>query len=147
MLQSGLVPADTLAWKEGMANWTRLQELITASSQPGISFPAPPPQKKSILGIISLAISLVLIPGWIAILVVAGMAHNNGTATPGFNMVIGLLFFAGVFVNFLGIVLGAIAAFSAKAKTVPIVGLSLNGFTIAVLIGLIILGLVAQHRL
>jgi hypothetical protein len=146
MLQSGLVQTDALAWKEGMANWIPVQEMLGASGLAAGAMPVPPPAKKSALGWISLGISLVSIPAWITLLVIAGMATNKGTATPEFNAIVGAVFLLGVFLNFIAFVLGAIGAFTTRARTVPILGACLNGFMILALIGLIILGLAVKHQ-
>jgi hypothetical protein len=142
MLRVGIVSPDTLGWKEGMPDWKSLSTFI---SLPNTGFPPAPQAGKSPLGLISLIFGLVGMAGWLVLLVVAGVAHNAGTVTPTFNIIVGCLFFGGLSLNFTAMVLGVIGAFKSKANTLAIIGASLNGFQIIGLIVLVFIGLAVKH--
>lgn len=141
MIQSGLVAGTTLCWKEGMAGWKPLSTQLPTTNIP---LPPAPPAAKSRLGLISLIIGCVALIGWVVLLVVAGIAQNNGSATKGFNIIIGLFFFLGLFVNCIAIVVAIIGAFKSKDKTLAIIGACMNVLQIVGLIGLMLLGLAAR---
>lgn len=144
MFQAGIVTAATLGWKEGLVDWSPVSSLLPPLSPENASPPPPPKPQRSPLGIISFAFSLVSVVCWIILLGMAGIAHNNGTATRTFNMIIGFFFMAGVGLNFVAMVFGIIGAFKGKANTLAIVGACLNGFVIVALVALVIIGLVAK---
>jgi len=73
------------------------------------------------------------------------VAHNNGSATQTFNMIVGFLFMGGIALNFLAMVLGVIGAFKSKANTLAIIGACLNGFALLALIALMVIGLAAAR--
>jgi hypothetical protein len=126
-----------------MPTWVPLSSLLTPSSS--LNLPPPtPPAKGSPLGIISFAYGLVSLAGWGVLLLVAGLAHNNGTATESFNMSIGFIFMAGFALNFIAMVLGGIGIFKSKANTLSIIGAFLNGFALVGLVALIVIGLAAK---
>lgn len=145
MLQAGTITRNTLGWKEGLPTWSPLSTLLPAAPAQEIAPPPPPKPRSSPLGIISFAFSLVSLVGWIILLIVAGIAHNNGTATNSFNIIVGVFFMAGVALNFMAMVLGVIGAFKSKANTLAIIGACLNGFVLIALVGLVILGLAAKN--
>jgi hypothetical protein len=149
MLRSAAVPASTLGWKEGMAGWEPLSSFVVApspvSSLPSHANPPLPTRRSSPLGLISFIISLVSVPIWLILLVVAGMAHNAGTATPVFNMIVGFTSIGGIFVNFAAGIIGLVAAFKNRPNTLAIIGACLNVFIVIGLIALICLGLAMQH--
>lgn len=140
MIQRGAITLETLAWKEGMATWVPLSTL-RGPAIPVATPPPPPKAASSMLGVISFAWSLISGVLWIVLLAMAGLAHNNGTATQGFNIVVGLFFMGGVALNFGALVIGVIGAFKSRANTLAIVGACLNGFELLSLVGLICLGL------
>jgi hypothetical protein len=142
MLRTGIISPDTLGWKEGMSDWEPLSG-FTSLANTGL--PPTPPVRKSPLSLISFIFSLISLVGWLILLVTAGIAHNAGTATPAFNMIVGFLFLGGVCLNFTALVLGLIGAFKSRANTLAIIGASLNGFQILALIALIIIGLTVKH--
>jgi len=144
MLQAGIVAPDTLGWKEGMETWIPLSTLRPAPS-PEAAPPPPPKKSSSPLGIISFGYSLFSLVGWAILLIVAGVAHNNGSATQTFNMIVGFLFMGGIALNFLAMVLGVIGAFKSKANTLAIIGACLNGFALLALIALMVIGLAAAR--
>jgi hypothetical protein len=141
MLQAGIVAPDTLGWKEGMSTWSPLSSLRSLPS-PRTS-PPPPPSggKRSPLGIISFVFGIISLVLWAVLLVVAGLAHNSGTVTSTFNIIVGFISMGGICLNFMAMVLGVIGAFKSKANTLAIIGACLNGFILVALVGLIILGL------
>jgi hypothetical protein len=145
MIQGGLVPTDALAWREGMADWIPVAQVVGTA---GGRMPAPPASKKSMLGWTSLVVALLSIPTWLVLLVIAGMAAQNKAAPPsqGFNVIVGAVFLLGVCINFFALVLGAIGTFTARARTIPILGACLNGFMLVALVGLVILGLAVKHQ-
>jgi hypothetical protein len=142
MLKAGIVSVDTLAWKQGMAGWERLST-IAPLANPGI--PPVPTVSRSPLGVISFIVSLITLAAWLVLLVVAGMAHNAGTATNTFNVIVGVLFLGGICLNFIALVLGVIGAFKSRANTLAIIGASLNAFQILALIALMCLGLAIKN--
>jgi hypothetical protein len=144
MLQAGTVTPDTLSWKEGMETWSPLSSLHLSPGREVVP-PAPPAMSKSPLGLISFYYSLFSFVGWAILLVMAGVAHNNGTATPTFNMIIGFLLMGGLFLNFVAMIVGVIGAFKSKANTLAILGACLNAFALVGLVGLMILGLAASR--
>ena len=138
MLRAGTITRDTLGWKEGLAEWSPLSSLLTTA---GINAPPPPKPGASMLGLISFVVGLISLVLWGALFIVAGIAHNNGTATQSFNVIVGFIFMAGVLVNFMFMVVGAIGAFKSKANTLAIIGTCMNGFLLLAVFGLMILGL------
>jgi hypothetical protein len=146
LLQAAVVAGSTLAWKEGMAAWAPISTLVStqaASFAPG--YPPPPPGRKSPLGLASFVVSLISAPLWLILFVIAGIAHNAGNATEGFNMIVGFVAIAGIFVNFAGTVMGLVAAFKGKPNTLAIIGAALNGFMVIGILGMIALGIAVQH--
>jgi hypothetical protein len=144
MLRAGTVTRDTLGWKEGLADWSPLSSLLPALEM-AIPLPPPPPKPRSSrLGIISFIIALVSMGLWAALFLAAGIAHNNGSATQTFDVIIGFILMAGVAVNFMAMVLGAIGIFKSKANTLAIIGTCMNGFLLLAVIGLVIIGLMAK---
>jgi GYF domain 2 len=142
MLQAGTVSPDTLAWKEGIADWSPLGTFLSPS---GLAIPPAPRPRTSILGLISFVFSLVALVVWAVLLIAAGLAHNAGTATKTFNMIVGFIFMLGIFLNFAAMVLGIIGSFKSRANTLAIIGASLNGFQLVGLVLLICIGLAAKH--
>jgi hypothetical protein len=142
MLRTGIVLPDTLGWKEGMSGWEPLSAFVSLVNT---GLPPTPPVRKSPLGLISFIFSLISVVGWLILLVIAGMAHNAGTATETFNMIVGFFFLGGVCLNFVALVLGIIGAFKSSANTLAIIGASLNGFQIVALIVLMIIGLAMKQ--
>ena len=142
MLRAAIVSPDTLGWKEGMSGWKPLSTIV---SLPNPGLPPTPSASKSPLGLISLAVSLVTVVGWVVLLVVAGIAHNAGTATQTFNIIVGFFLLGGIFINFAALVLGLIGSFKRGSNTLAIIGASLNGFQIVALIALVCIGLAAKH--
>jgi hypothetical protein len=147
MLQSGLVNTNTMAWKEGMANWIPVREMIGAGEPSTGTMPAPPASGKSMSGWSSLIFSLLSLPAWLVLLVIAGLAQKKGEPpSQEFNVIIGVIFLVGVFGNFVAMVLGAIGAFTSRARTVSILGACINAFLLLALVGLVILGLAVKHH-
>jgi hypothetical protein len=152
MLRSATVPASTLGWKEGMAGWEPLSSFVTIPSPASPSFappspgtPLPPARRSSPLGLISFIVSLVTAPIWFILLAEAGMAHNAGTVTPTFNMIVGFLFIGGLFVNLAAIIVGVVAAFIYRPNTMAILGACLSALILIGLVALICLGLAMKH--
>jgi len=145
MVLSHQITPNTLAWKEGMKDWAPVSTLVNA---PGLATPPPPPPRpaapKSALGITSFVISLVTGVGWVILLAIAGLAHNAGTPSETFNVIVGLFFMGGVCVNVMATIFGIIALFKNGANTFSIIGVCLNAFQILALIFLIIVGLAAK---
>jgi len=91
MLRAGTVTRDTLGWKEGLADWSPLSSLLPALEM-AIPLPPPPPKPRSSrLGIISFVIALISMGLWAALFLAAGIAHNNGSATQTFDVIIGFI--------------------------------------------------------
>jgi hypothetical protein len=139
MLRAGAVTRDTMGWKEGLAEWSPLSSLLPASE---IVMPPPTPKpRSSMLGLTSFIIGLLTLGLWAALFIAAAIAHNNGTATQTFNVIVGIIFMGGALVNFMAMIVGAIGAFKCKANTLAIIGACLNGFLLLAVIGLVILGI------
>jgi len=142
MLRAGIISPETLGWKEGLAGWERISALVSTANT---TIPPAPAVRKSPLGLISFVCSLVTMVGWAVLLAVAGIAHNNGTATESFNVIVGLFLMGGIVINFIALVLGFIGIFQGRPNTLAILGASLNGFLILALIGLVCLGLAMKN--
>jgi len=146
MVQQGKASASTLAWHDGITEWTPLGALLNTE----INFTQTPPplpqqeQKNPGLGLASFWIAIFGIPFWITLLTLAAVAHNAGEGEESGAMIaLGLILFAGVGLNALGLILGGIAATAKDAKLVlTLIGTALNLCQIVGIIGIIILGLI-----
>jgi hypothetical protein len=146
LLQTAMVTGATLGWKEGMPGWSPISAILPASAPASAPAPPPPPMRpKSPLGLASFVVSLVTAPLWLLLFVVSGALHNAGHASPGFNMIVGFLAIAGLFVNFVALVIGLVAAFKSRPNTLAIIGACLNGFMLIGVLGLIALGIAMLH--
>ncbi|MDX2225899.1 MAG: DUF4339 domain-containing protein [Verrucomicrobiae bacterium] len=146
MMDSGQVAPTDLVWCQGMVDWQ------PAGQHFGTSVVPPPlPQAtggtatkgSSGLGWTSLGIGLFMFVAWFVLLVVAGLAHEKGEPdnSPVY-MVVGLLSFAGMGLNVMGIVFGIIPLFGeGVGKTVPIVGGILNGIELVGMVLIIMIGM------
>jgi hypothetical protein len=108
---------------------------------------APQSGGRSVLGWISLVISIISIPSWIILLVVEGMAQNAGTANQaGFSTIVGLFFLLGLFSNFVAMILGVVGIFTSRARLIPILGACFNALVLLGLVVLIIIGLAVKSH-
>jgi hypothetical protein len=79
------------------------------------------------LGISSFVLGAITTLSFIFLVVCAGVAHNNGTATPAFNTMIGASLMLVWIVNLIGVGLGIAGVVQRSSnKTFPILGLVLN---------------------
>ena len=147
MLQTAAVPGSTLGWKEGMAGWEPVSTFVATATAAGAAHESPPlpPRRNSPLGLISFIVSLVSVPIWLVLLAIAGIAHNAGNISPGFNVIVGLGVIGGCFVNFAALIVGLVAAFKSRPNTLAIIGACLNAFILIGLVGLVCLGLAVRH--
>ena len=143
MIQSGTLTPDTLCWKEGMPTWVAVSTLNLPPVPGAIPPPPVPIAKSSALGVFSFAYGLISLAGWAILFIVAGLAHNNGTATQTFNMIVGFILMGGFALNFMAMVAGIVGAFKSRANTLAIMGASLNGFELLAVVVLIVIGLAA----
>lgn len=147
MQATGQIAPQDMVWHEGMNGWQTAQIVFGPAA-----FPTPPPppvfqsKKNSPLGWASLVIGAVMFFGWFALLIAAGLAHNAGANEESPVMVvIGLLLFASVGLNVLGIVLGIIPCTkSDNPKTVAVIGILLNALELVGMAGLMVLGIAMQ---
>ena len=151
MLQRGKISAMTLAWHDGAAEWAPLgvllkNEINFAQLPPPLPRQAPlaeAAKKNPGIGLASFWISVLTVPFWIILLVVAGAAHHAGAGDESAIMIaVGLILFVGVGVNALGLILGGVAATQKGVKLVLTwIGTALNLCQILGIIGLVVLGL------
>jgi hypothetical protein len=146
MLQAGLATAQTLAWRQGDAQWQPLSSLVSMPSGMPAPPPLPQPARGSKLGVVSLIWGIVSILAVCLLFYVASTVTNQGGATKDFNTNIGLLVFLWAGLNILALGLGVAGAVVAKSKLVSILGACLNALELAGVCALIALGLWAAGR-
>jgi hypothetical protein len=93
-------------------------------------------------GIASFVIALVVLVCVFLSFVVAGVAKSAGAATPVFNAVIGSALFFFWLLAGVGIALGIAGCIGQNAKkTLPVLGIVINGFVVMMSVLLVLVGL------
>ncbi|MDK3160319.1 DUF4339 domain-containing protein [Kamptonema cortianum] len=151
MLRSGQIKPEEAVWCEGMSDWRPAREVFAAQIGASFQSQAPPlpsqiAPKNSVLGWISIVIAGLMIPGWLILLAWAGIVHNAGAdENSPVMVVIGLLLFAGLGLNVLGVILGLIGLLQkGVGKLLPGIGLAVNAVEILGMIGIMLVGTLLQ---
>ena len=152
-MKVGAISETDLAWREGLANWIPLSQVLGLSSEAvHSSSPAPPPVEEAILlrssGLAKAAFTLGLvgIPFWITIVIVAAIGSASGFSEQSPMMIgTGLVMFGGMGGNIAGIVLGIIALTQTGfTKGIAVAGLTLNALELLGILSLMIIGMAMQ---
>lgn len=156
MIRSGEINGTDMMWHEGLAAWQPASVVMGSAQFTSSAAPPPPPQGypypphagelKSWMGITSLIIGGVMVIAWFTLLAVAGIASNAGANEQSPEMVIiGLLLFLGIGINFGGAIFGLIPLLqSGHKKGLALAGLCINVLTLLGMTVIIILGLMIQ---
>ena len=124
-------------WHDGLPNWQPLSQIVAGLPSGPRALPS------SILATISFAISMLGIPAWLFLLIMAarGVAEGESETSP-MMITIGLLLFAGIGANIVGLILGIIPLMkSVSNKWMAIVGVIVNGLELVGVVLLMIIGM------
>lgn len=146
MLATGRIRPKSLGWQEGMGDWAPLntwyapaQTVVaqTPFESPAIAGAAP--ERK---GNVVFYLGLGGIAAWFVFLVFIGVVTSTGHETERANLFFGLLAFALLGANLVGVILGLMEIFrSAGSRDVrTIIGLALSALQILAIVALIVIG-------
>ena len=135
--EAGEFSGSDLAWHEGLPTWQPLAQIL--SSTPGASAPLP----KSGFAKAAFITAIVSVVTWFVILAAAGIAYSSGRGSRNpLMVVIGLLVFANMGFNLIGIIFGLVAFRKPSAnKWMAITGLVLHAVQLVMILVILAFGL------
>jgi hypothetical protein len=147
MLAAGRINSRSLGWKEGMGDWAPLKTWYApaqATAEPP-PMPGEPPMVAGApldrKGEIAFYVGVGGIMAWIVLLMTIGVLSKSGHESEGVMVFFGLLVFAMIGVNLVGVVLGTIAIMGTSARSQrAVIGLVLSALQIAGIIAIMALG-------
>jgi heme/copper-type cytochrome/quinol oxidase subunit 3 len=105
------------------------------------------PTRHGAMGIVSFVMTLLVFSLSMIDLGIAGYLHNTGQATPGSTSIVGLVIILCIFLLIMSIVFGIIGLLDQSSKKLfSGLGLGFSLGTLAIIVGIVILGLAMKAR-